>query len=36
VFLDANVLLSAAWRSGVAIQRLWRLEGVVKDAISQG
>jgi predicted nucleic acid-binding protein len=28
VFLDANVLLSAAWRSGSALQRLWRLEGV--------
>jgi hypothetical protein len=28
VFLDANVLLSAAWRPGAAIQRLWRLEGV--------
>jgi predicted nucleic acid-binding protein len=28
VFLDANVLLSAAWRSGAAIQRLWRLDDV--------
>jgi uncharacterized protein len=28
IFLDANVLLSAAWRSAAAIQRLWRLEGV--------
>ena len=28
VFLDANVLLSAAWRSEAALQRLWRLEGV--------
>ncbi len=28
VFLDANVLLSAAWRSGAALQRLWRLDGV--------
>jgi predicted nucleic acid-binding protein len=27
VFLDANVLLSAAWRSEAALQRLWRLEG---------
>ena len=26
VFLDANVLLSAAWRSGAALQRLWKLE----------
>ena len=28
IFLDANVLLSAAWRSGAGIQRLWRLDGV--------
>jgi len=28
VFLDANVLLSAAWRSDAGLQRLWRLEGV--------
>jgi uncharacterized protein len=28
VFLDANVLLSAAWRSGAALQRLWRLDDV--------
>jgi predicted nucleic acid-binding protein len=28
VFLDANVLLSAAWRHGAAVQRLWRLKGV--------
>jgi predicted nucleic acid-binding protein len=28
VFLDANVLLSAAWRLDAALQRLWRLEGV--------
>lgn len=28
VFLDANVLLSAAWRSDAALLRLWRLEGV--------
>jgi uncharacterized protein len=28
VFLDANVLLSAAWRSGAALLRLWQLEGV--------
>jgi predicted nucleic acid-binding protein len=28
VFLDANVLLSAAWRSGAALQRLWRVEDV--------
>jgi predicted nucleic acid-binding protein len=34
VFLDANVLLSAAWRSGAAIQRLWRLEGV--ELLSSG
>ena len=34
VFLDANVLLSAAWRSGAAIQRLWRLDGV--ELLSSG
>ena len=34
VFLDANVLLSAAWRSDAAIQRLWRLEGV--ELLSSG
>jgi len=34
VFLDANVLLSAAWRSGAALQRLWRLEGV--ELLSSG
>jgi len=28
VFLDANVLLSAAWQSAAALQRLWRLDGV--------
>ena len=28
VFLDANVLLSAVWRSGAALLRLWQLEGV--------
>jgi predicted nucleic acid-binding protein len=28
LFLDANVLLSAAWRPRAALQRLWRLEGV--------
>jgi uncharacterized protein len=28
VFLDANVLFSAAWRSGAAIERLWRLDSV--------
>jgi hypothetical protein len=26
--LDGDVLLSAAWRSNVALQRLWRLDGV--------
>jgi predicted nucleic acid-binding protein len=34
VFLDANVLLAAAWRSGGALQRLWRLEGV--ELLSSG
>jgi predicted nucleic acid-binding protein len=34
IFLDANVLLSAAWRSAAAIQRLWRLEGV--ELLSSG
>jgi uncharacterized protein len=34
VFLDANVLLSAAWRPGAALQRLWRLEGV--ELLSSG
>jgi predicted nucleic acid-binding protein len=33
VFLDANVLLSAAWRSEAALQRL-RLEGV--ELLSSG
>jgi predicted nucleic acid-binding protein len=28
VFLDANVLFSAAWRAGAALERLWRLDGV--------
>jgi predicted nucleic acid-binding protein len=28
VFLDANVLLSAAWRPGAALQRLWHLDEV--------
>jgi hypothetical protein len=26
VFLDANVLLAAAWRSEAALKRLWRLD----------
>jgi predicted nucleic acid-binding protein len=34
VFLDANVLLSAAWRLGAALQRLWRLDGV--ELLSSG
>jgi uncharacterized protein len=29
VFLDANVLFSAAWRSDAGLLRLWRLKGVV-------
>jgi uncharacterized protein len=29
VFLDANVLLSAAWRADAALRRLWRLDDVV-------
>jgi predicted nucleic acid-binding protein len=28
VFMDANILLSAAWRPGAALQRLWWLDGV--------
>ena len=28
VFLDANVLFSAAWRSDAGLLRLWRLKGV--------
>ncbi len=28
VFLDANVLFSAAYRAGSGLTRLWRLEGV--------
>ena len=34
VFLDANVLLSAAWRAGAALQRLWRLDEV--ELLSSG
>lgn len=34
VFLDANVLLSAAWRSEAALHRLGRLEGV--ELLSSG
>jgi predicted nucleic acid-binding protein len=34
LFLDANVLLSAAWRPGAALQRLWRLDGV--ELLSSG
>lgn len=28
VFLDANVLFSAAWRESAGLRELWRLEGV--------
>jgi predicted nucleic acid-binding protein len=28
LFLDANVLLSAAWQSDAPLQQLWRLDGV--------
>ncbi|MFN2317694.1 MAG: DNA-binding protein [Gemmatimonadales bacterium] len=29
LFLDANVLFSAAWRPEAGVQRLWRVSGVV-------
>jgi predicted nucleic acid-binding protein len=34
LFLDANVLLSAAWRPKAALLRLWGLDGV--DLLSSG
>jgi predicted nucleic acid-binding protein len=34
VFLDANVLLSAAWRPGAALLRLWGLDDV--ELLSSG
>jgi uncharacterized protein len=34
VFLDANVLLSVAWRPGARLQDLWRLNGV--ELLSSG
>jgi uncharacterized protein len=34
VFLDANVLLAAAWRPGAALRRLWEIEGV--ELLSSG
>jgi hypothetical protein len=33
-FLEANVLLSAAWRAHAALQRLWRLDEV--ELLSSG
>jgi hypothetical protein len=29
LFLDANVLFSAAWRPGAGVARLWRVPGAV-------
>jgi predicted nucleic acid-binding protein len=28
IFLDANVLISAAWKEGSEIARIWRMEGL--------
>ncbi len=28
LFLDANILISAAWKENAEIQRIWQLEGV--------